>query len=115
MRGNRAATAALAMAILVGAPTICRAQFTKTQKGTGVGALVGAGTGAIVGAAVDHPIVGALIGAGVGGVGGYAVGNALQDQQSANYETERAIVAQQRRIDQQRREIRQLQMEQNTE
>jgi phage tail tape-measure protein len=109
------APAALALAIFIGAPAVCSAQFTETQKGTGVGALVGAGTGAIVGAAVGHPIVGTLIGAGVGGVGGYAVGSALQTQQNMNYRNEREVLSQQRQIERQRHEIQQLQMEQNTE
>jgi len=67
------------------APAVTSAQFTETQKGTGVGVLLGAGTGAIVGAAVHHPIAGTFIGAGVGGVGGYAVGHELQQQQNMNY------------------------------
>lgn len=115
MRSKFLTPAALAFAIFIGAPTVCSAQFTETQKGTGVGALVGAGTGAIVGAAVGHPIVGTLIGAGVGGVGGYAVGSALQTQQNMNYRNESEVLAQQRQIERQRQEIRQLQMEQSTE
>jgi phage tail tape-measure protein len=104
---------------LVGAisafPAVSSAQFTETQKGTGVGALLGAGTGAIVGAAVHHPIAGTFIGAGVGGVGGYAVGHELQHQQTANEENRRAIDSQQRQIEQQRREIQQLQQSQSVE
>jgi phage tail tape-measure protein len=96
-------------------PAVCSAQFTETQKGTGVGALLGAGTGAIVGAAVDHPVAGTFIGAGVGGVGGYMVGHELDQQQSMNYQNRRAIVSQQRQIERQRQEIRQLQQEQSTE
>ena len=63
-------------------PAVSLAQFTETQKGTGVGALLGAGTGAIIGAAVHHPVAGTFIGAGVGGVGGYMVGHELEQQQS---------------------------------
>ncbi len=102
-------------AALIALPAVASAQFSETQKGTGVGALLGAGTGAIVGAAVHHPIAGALIGAGVGGVGGYAVGSELQHQQNANYANQRALGAEQREIEQQRREIRQLQQTQETE
>jgi hypothetical protein len=97
-------------------PTLASAQFTETQKGTGVGVLLGAGTGAIVGAAVHHPVAGTFIGAGVGGVGGYAVGHELQQQQSQNEQNRRAIYSQQRQIDRQRREIQQLQQQdQSTE
>jgi outer membrane lipoprotein SlyB len=96
-------------------PAVSSAQFTETQKGTGVGALLGAGTGAIIGAAVHHPIAGTFIGAGVGGVGGYMVGHELEQQQSMNYENRRAIISQQRQIELQRREILQLQQIQSTE
>ena len=96
-------------------PAVSEAQFTETQKGAGVGLLLGAGTGAIVGAAVHHPVAGTLIGAGVGGVGGYAVGHELQQQQNMNYANRRAIMAQQRQIEEQRREIQQLQQDQETE
>ena len=109
----------MAMLILVGAmgavPAVAPAQFTETQKGTGVGVLLGAGTGAIVGAAVHHPVAGTLIGAGVGGVGGYAVGHELEQQQNLNYQNRRVLVSQRRQIEQQRREIQQLQQEQSTE
>jgi uncharacterized protein YqgC (DUF456 family) len=102
-------------AALLALPAVASAQFTETQKGTGVGALLGAGTGAIIGVAVHHPVAGTLIGAGVGGVGGYAVGHELQNQQDANYYTRRELSAQQREIEQQRREIQQLQASQQTE
>jgi hypothetical protein len=70
MRTSWIATIALVSTAL---PTVASAQFTETQKGTGVGVLLGAGTGAIIGAAVHHPVAGTFIGAGVGGVGGYAL------------------------------------------
>jgi Glycine zipper len=97
------------------APVVASAQFTETQKGTGVGVLLGAGTGAIVGAAVHHPIAGTFIGAGIGGVGGYAVGHGLQQQQDMNYENRRVLVSQERQIERQRREIEQLKQAQSTE
>jgi Glycine zipper len=96
-------------------PAMASAQFTETQKGTGVGVLLGAGTGAIIGAAVHHPVAGTFIGAGIGGAGGYAIGHELQNQQNMNYENRRAIYSQQRQIEQQRREIQQLQQVQSTE
>ena len=96
-------------------PAVASAQFTETQKGAGVGLLLGAGTGAIVGAAVHHPVAGTFIGAGVGGVGGYAVGHELQQQQTMNDQSRRMIYSQQRQIERQRREIQQLQQDQSTE
>jgi uncharacterized protein YqgC (DUF456 family) len=114
MRKNWIATGVLIGAIAT-APAVASAQFTETQKGTGVGALLGAGTGTIVGAAVHHPIAGTFIGAGIGGVGGYAVGHELQQQQNMNYENRRVLVSQERQIERQRREIEQLKQEQATE
>ena len=114
MRKSWMATVAFVSAISA-FPAMASAQFTETQKGTGVGVLLGAGTGAIVGAAVHHPVAGTLIGAGIGGVGGYAVGHELEQQQNMNYENRRAIVSQQRQIERQRREIQQLQQVQSTE
>lgn len=114
MRTNWIATTVFISAISA-FPTICSAQFTETQKGTGVGVLLGAGTGAIVGAAVHHPVAGTFIGAGVGGIGGYAVGHELEQQQNMNYQNRRAIASQQRQIEQQRREITQLRQVQSTE
>jgi phage tail tape-measure protein len=96
-------------------PMAASAQFTETEKGSGVGALLGAGTGAIVGAAVHHPVAGTFIGAGIGGVGGYAVGHELGQQQAMNDENRRAIYSQQRQIKRQRREIQELQQKQGTE
>lgn len=101
-----------AMVIL---PGICSAQFTETQKGAGAGLLLGAGTGALVGAAVNHPVAGTFIGAGIGGVSGYAIGHELQQQQNMNYANRRALIAHQREIEEQRREITQLQQSQDTE
>jgi outer membrane lipoprotein SlyB len=114
MRARWIATVALVSAMSA-FPAVSWAQFTETQKGTGVGVLLGAGTGAIIGAAVHHPVAGTFIGAGVGGVGGYMVGHELEQRQSMNYENRRAIISQQRQIELQRREILQLQQIQSTE
>lgn len=114
MRISWIATIAFVSAMLA-LPAVASAQFTETQKGTGVGVLLGAGTGAIIGAAVHHPVAGTFIGAGVGGVGGYAVGHELQQQQSMNELNRRAIYAQQRQLERQRREIQQLQQNESTE
>ncbi len=106
----------IALAGMIGiVPAVARAQLTDTEKGTGVGVLVGGGTGAIVGAAVHHPIAGTLIGAGIGGVGGYAVGHHLQQEQDFNYQTQRELASQRRQIEQQRQEIEQLQQQNDTE
>ena len=72
MRTKRMATAGIALAVvlLVGG---CSGQpLTDREKGTGVGAVLGAGTGAIIGAAVGAPGAGAAIGGGMGALGGYA-------------------------------------------
>ncbi len=90
-------------------------QFSTTQKATGVGALLGAGSGAIVGSAVGHPVAGTLIGAGMGTAGGYMVGRGLQNNEEAQRQTQNQANQQQQEIESQRRQIRQLQQEQNTE
>ncbi len=51
----------------------------KKEKGTAIGALLGAGVGAGVGAAVGDG-TGALIGGGVGAVTGAVIGNAVTDE-----------------------------------
>jgi len=50
---------------------------TSTQKGAGVGTLIGAGTGAIIGHQSGHTTEGALIGGAVGAAGGALVGDAM--------------------------------------
>lgn len=114
MRANWIATIAF-ISIMSALPAVASAQFTETQKGTGVGMLLGAGTGAIIGAAVHHPVAGTFIGAGVGGVSGYAVGHELQQQETMNDENRRAIYSHQRQIERQRLEIQQLQQDQSME
>jgi uncharacterized membrane protein len=107
-------TIALVSAIIA-LPAGASAQITEAQKGAGVGVLLGAGTGAIVGAAVHHPIAGTLIGAGMGGVGGYGVGHQLEQQDAINNQDRHVLLSQQRQLQQQRREIEQLQQMQSTE
>lgn len=48
---------------------------TGTQKGAGLGGLIGAGTGAIIGHQSGHTKEGALIGAAAGAAGGALIGN----------------------------------------
>ena len=64
---------------------------------------------------MHHPVAGTFIGSGIGGVGGYAIGHELEQQQNMNYQNRRVLISQQRQIEQQRREIQQLQQEQSTE
>jgi phage tail tape-measure protein len=109
-------TAATGLALVVMAAGVCPAQtFSTTEKGLLGGAVLGAGTGAIVGAAVHHPVKGALIGGGLGAVTGGVVGHALQTREHAEGRLQSEVSAQQRQIERQRREIEELQQEQDTE
>ena len=103
------AAAFLIMAMVAGA---ARAQMTTTEKGLVGGAVLGAGTGAIVGAGVHHPVKGALIGGGLGAVAGGVVGHEFQNQEDNQRRLQGEISTQQREIEYQRAEIRQLQQEQ---
>lgn len=76
--------------LLVAAPLGC-ASMSNTEKGVGIGGLVGAGTGALMGAAVGHPGAGAAIGAGVGALGGGLMGHGV-DQAEKRAEA-RAVAA----------------------
>jgi hypothetical protein len=53
--------------------------MSETEKGTGLGGLIGAGTGALIGNATGHTGAGALIGAGVGAVSGGLIGHAVDE------------------------------------
>jgi len=55
---------------------VVAAGCTNTQKGAGVGALIGAGAGAIIGHQSGHAAEGALIGGAAGAAGGALVGDA---------------------------------------
>lgn len=50
---------------------------TSTQKGAGLGGLIGAGTGAIIGHQSGHTKEGALIGAAAGAAGGALIGDQM--------------------------------------
>lgn len=50
---------------------------TTTQKGAGIGGVIGAGTGAIIGHQSGHTKEGALIGAGAGALGGALIGEKM--------------------------------------
>jgi surface antigen len=64
--------------------------MSNTEKGVGLGGLIGAGTGALVGKATGHTGTGALIGAGVGALSGGLVGNAVDKSEE---KTEAKIAA----------------------
>ena len=51
---------------------------TGTQKGAGLGGLIGAGTGAIIGHQSGHAKEGALIGAVAGAAGGALIGDQME-------------------------------------
>jgi phage tail tape-measure protein len=89
--------------------------LTTREKGIGLGALLGAGSGAIVGAAVGHPGAGAAIGGALGAGTGYVVGNEFQNLEIAARHNEARLSYQQREIESQRRQIRQLQETAETE
>lgn len=50
---------------------------TTTQKGAGIGSMIGAGAGAIIGHQSDKTAEGALIGAAAGAAGGALIGDAM--------------------------------------
>ena len=87
------AAAMLLAAVMALALIGCSGQPLSTrEKGTGIGALLGAGTGA-----------------------GFLVGNELQNQEVRQSQTQSQINAQQREIENQRRQIQQLQQQQEVE
>ena len=53
---------------------------TGTQKGAGLGGLIGAGTGAIIGHQSGHAKEGALIGAAAGVAGGALIGDQMESK-----------------------------------
>jgi uncharacterized protein YcfJ len=108
-------TVGLALAALFLVAGCSGQPLTTREKGTGIGAVLGAGTGAIIGAAVGHPGAGAAIGGALGAGGGYVVGNQMQNQEIQQRQTQGQVEQQQGEIERQRRQIEQLQQEQNTE
>jgi hypothetical protein len=64
-------------AVLLPALLVCGCEsLNNTEKGAGIGGLIGAGTGALIGKATGHTGAGALIGAGTGALAGGLIGNA---------------------------------------
>src|SRR5215471_9437013 len=111
-------TSAVAVLVVAGALAIagCSGQPLSTrEKGTLGGGVLGAGAGALIGAAVGHPAAGAAIGGALGAGTGFAVGNAMQNQEVTSQQQAAQIGYHQRAIESQRRQIQQLQSEQETE
>src|SRR5712671_8188257 len=109
MRKGWIATAGMALAVVLFLGGCSGQPLTEREKGTGVGAVLGAGTGAIIGAAVGHPGAGAAIGGALGAGGGYVVGNQMQNQENQQRQTQGQVEQQQGEIERQRRQIEQLQ------
>ena len=105
MRKGWIATAGIALAVVLFLGGCSGQPLTEREKGTGVGAVLGAGTGVIIGAAVGHPAAGAAIGGGLGAVGGYTVGNEMQNQKVQNDQTQSQLEQQQSELESQRRQI----------
>lgn len=89
--------------------------LTTREKGTLAGGALGAGTGAIIGAAVGAPGAGAAIGGALGAAGGALAGNELQNQETLQEASQARLEEQQKLIDQQRRELRELKRQQALE
>jgi phage tail tape-measure protein len=105
-RNLLAIAVALCAVLLLGG---CAGQpLTEREKGTGVGALLGAGTGAIIGAAVGSPGAGAAIGGGLGAATGFVVGNEFQNLKVMAERNRHVLRSQERELAAQRAEIRRL-------
>ena len=85
------------------------------EKGTLAGGVLGGGTGAIIGAAVGHPGAGAAIGGALGAGTGMMIGNELQNIEIVQRSNRYHLWRQQRELRHQRREIKRLRAEQETE
>jgi phage tail tape-measure protein len=83
--------------------------LTTREKGAGIGALGGATAGGLIGAAVHHPAAGAAIGAALGLGAGALVGDQLQGRENAAYDQDQQINRNQQELENQRRDIQELQ------
>ncbi|HEX3409169.1 MAG TPA: glycine zipper domain-containing protein [Candidatus Binataceae bacterium] len=113
--GKKLAAFVIAAAMLVALAGCSGQPLSTREKGTGIGALVGAGTGAIIGAAVGAPGAGAAIGGALGAGTGFVVGNAMQNQEAQTKQTQSQLQSQQSEIEQQRRDIERLKSQSETE
>lgn len=84
---KKLAAFAIAAAMLIGVAGCSGQPLSTREKGTGIGALIGAGTGAIIGAAVGAPGAGAAIGGALGAGTGFLVGNEMQNTQNQQQQT----------------------------
>jgi uncharacterized membrane protein len=115
MKRNSILTTLLALVALFVFAGCSGQPLSTREKGTLGGAGIGAIGGAIIGAAVGAPAAGAAIGGALGGVTGYAIGNEMQNNETANQQTQQQMQSQQQQIEEQRRQIQQLQQEKETE
>jgi uncharacterized protein YcfJ len=93
--------------------TACSGQPLSTrEKGAAYGAVGGAATGAIIGAFTGNPGAGAAIGGGLGLLGGALIGNAMQNRENEQAQTQTQIQQQQREIQRQQYEIQALKNQQ---
>jgi len=84
--------------------------LTTREKGAGIGALGGAAAGGIIGATVGHPGAGAAIGGALGLGAGALIGDYMQGQEQAEYQSNRQQIEQnQRTIEKNRQETQRLQ------
>jgi hypothetical protein len=72
----------------IGALTLVGGCSTKKQRGTAIGAGVGALAGAGVGGLIGKNAGGALLGAGLGGIGGALIGNAVTEDEECPVHTD---------------------------
>jgi uncharacterized protein YcfJ len=112
-RWQRAMVRLVGLLMLAGAAGCSGQPLTTREKGTLAGGGIGAVAGTIIGAAVGLPGAGAAIGGVLGAGGGYLIGNALQNHQIQESQTQDQLGQQQREIENQRRTINQLQQQQS--
>jgi len=105
---KRVAISSICLLALIGAVGCSGQPLSTRERSTGIGALGGAATGAIIGAAVGSPAAGAAIGGALGGVGGFAVGNAMQNQEMQNAQTQARLNQQEQELARQRRQLQML-------
>src|SRR5260370_37545430 len=79
-------TGGLALAVLFLVSGCSGQPLSTREKGTGIGAVLGAGTGAIIGAAGGHPRAGAAIGGAFRAAAGGAVWQHMEKQDGRNRE-----------------------------
>ena len=106
--GRRIAIGLICLLGLIGVVGCSGQPLSTRERSTGIGALGGAATGAIIGAAVGSPAAGAAIGGALGGVGGFAVGNAMQNQEMQNAQTQARLNQQEQELARQRRQLQML-------